>query len=266
MVKTTPTFSASSTPAIEADLERFPAQGKPKPAPTEANPSPPDGAWEAMAADDRTIVNQVFANFGKALAAYVRSLVSRDTAFDRYLAGDGAMSDAAVRGAALFVGKAGCDECHSSPHFSDDEFHNIGVAQTGERVPAMDAGRFADVQALLASPFNSSGAFSDDPDSGRLNGLVNPPAEATRGAFRTANLRGIAQTAPYMHSGQIATLADVVEFYDRGGGDPAVGTKDSRLVPLGLDDAEKADLVAFLEALSLEPLPAELLEDTSAPE
>lgn len=253
-------------PAIEADLERFPAQGKPKPAPTEANPDPPDGAWEMMAAADRTLINQVFANFGKALAAYVRSLVSRDTPFDRYVAGEGDMSDAAIRGAGLFVGKARCDECHSSAHFSDDDFHNLGVAQAGERVPAMDAGRFADIPPLLASPFNSSGAFSDDPASGRLDGLVTPPPEAARGAFRTANLRGIAQTPPYMHSGQIATLADVVEFYDRGGGEPAVGTKDPRLVPLGLDDTEKADLVAFLEALSLEPVRAELLEDTSARE
>ncbi len=253
-------------PAIEADAGRFPALGKPKPAPTDANPNPADGAWEAMAAADRTLVNQVFANFGKALAAYVRGLVSRVTPFDRFVRGEGGMSESAIRGAGLFVGKARCNECHSSPHFSDDDFHNLGVAQTGERVPAMDGGRFADIPPLLASPFNSSGAFSDNAGAGRLNGLVNPAPEATRGAFRTANLRGVAQTGPYMHSGQIATLADVVDFYDRGGGEPAVGTRDTRLRPLGLSDIEKADVVAFLESLSGEPVAAELLEDTSARE
>lgn len=252
-------------PAIGTDAVRFPADAKPKPAPTAAVPNPPDGAWEAMAAADRAIVNEIFTNFGKVLAAYVRTLVSRNAPLDGFVAGNaGALTDAQKRGAQVFVGKGKCTSCHSGPHFSDDLFHNLGVPQTGDHVPASDDGRFKDVPPLLASSLNSSGAFSDDPNTGRLDGLTDPMPESARGAFRTPNLRGTALTGPYMHSGQLATLADVVEFYDRGGDPPVSGTLDPLMGPLGLTDAEKADLVAFLEALTGDAIPTALLVDTSA--
>ena len=97
-----------------------------------------------------------------------------------------------------------------------------------------------------------------------INDYVKDLPESLRGAFRTPNLRGVADTAPYMHSGQFATLEEVIDFYNFGGGVPVTGTRDPLLVPLGLTADEGADLVAFLRTLSGEPVPAERLVDTSA--
>jgi cytochrome c peroxidase len=249
-------------PALGSDPSRFPAAGKPKAAATD-----PDGAWELMAAADREIVDRILVNYSKALAAYFRALVSQNSAFDQFVAGnDCAMSPAAQRGAQLFVGKARCAGCHSGPNFSDDGFHNLGVPQIGEHVPAVDAGRFGNVGALLSSRFNAAGAYSDDPVEGarQLEGLAVPMPDATQGAFRTASLRGVAETEPYMHSGQFATLEQVIDFYDAGGGTPAVGTRNPRLQPLGLTPEEKADLVQFLRSLSGEAPPRHLVRDTAA--
>jgi cytochrome c peroxidase len=253
-------------PAILSDFVRFPAEGKPKPTVVAPAPVPPDGAWEGMSAEDRTIVNRVFVNFGKALAAYTRTLVSRDAPFDAFMAGEKrALSESARRGAKLFVGKARCAGCHSGPHFSDNGFHNLGVPQIGDHVPASDDGQFKDVPPLLTSSFNVAGAFSDDPVAGaaKLSGLTNPMPESARGAFRTPSLRGVKDTAPYMHSGQFATLEAVIEFYVAGGGTGADGSP--RLAPLDLNKREKRDLLAFLHSLSGQAPREDLLIDTSAP-
>jgi cytochrome c peroxidase len=248
------------TPEIGTDLTRFPASGKPKPAATTAVPNPPDGPWEAMTAADRTIINTVLANYSKAIGAYLRLLVSRNAPFDAWVAGEAtAISPAAQRGAHLFVGKGKCVSCHSGPTFSDNDFHALGVPQTGANVPATDDGRFKDVPPLLASIFNVNGAFSDRTDTGKLAGLTNPMPDSAKGQFRTASLRGVALTAPYMHAGQLATLEAVIDFYDAGGGATAVG-----LSPLGLTADEKADLVAFLGTLTGDPVPATLLANTAA--
>ncbi len=255
-------------PAIGTDSVRFPPAGKPKPAPSATNPTPPDGPWELMTAEDREVVNRILVNFGKALAAYTRALVSRESAFDRFVAGHRqALSRQAQLGAQLFVGKAGCVNCHSTSHFSDDQFHNLGVPQTGDHVPASDDGRFKDVPPLLTSPFNAAGKYSDDASNGqaRLAGLTNPMPDTAKGAFRTPDLRGVAATGPYMHSGQLATLEDVVEFYDDGGGVPVSGTKDPLLAPLNLTNEEKAAIVEFLKSLSGEQVHSRLRVDTSAP-
>jgi cytochrome c peroxidase len=245
--------------ALDPALADFPAEGKPKPAPTDANPNPPDGAWEGMTAAQQQIVNRVLVNYAKAIAAYMRKLVSRNAPLDRFMAGEtGALDLSAQRGARLFVGKARCIACHSGPHFSDDRFHNLGVPQTGEKVPASDDGRFKDVPPLLSSAFSSRGAYSDDPDAGLLEGLTNPMPETARGAFRTPDLRGVALTAPYMHSGQLATLQAVIDFYDAGGGTPVSGAKDPLLVPLQLTAQEKSDLLSFLGALTGDPIPPAL--------
>ena len=247
-----------------ADASRFPAEGKPKAA------GAADGPWEGMTSDDQKVVNRIIVNFGKALQAYFRKLVSRDAPFDQYVSADGgnAISESAKRGAELFVGKANCSTCHTGPTFTDNKFHNLGVRQdnTVPHEPALDNGRFADAVTLLGSALNSSGAYSDDAAAGaaRLAGLTNPMPDNTKAAFRTASLREVADTAPYMHSGQLATLADVVKFYVAGGGSAAAGTtKDPLLLPLTLSDAEQADLVEFLKTLSGAAVPAALQIDTS---
>jgi cytochrome c peroxidase len=247
-------------PAIGSDAVRFPPAGKPK-----ANAAAVDGAWEGMADADRLIVNTIFANFGKALEAYMRRLVSAPSRFDRFVSGTtSALSTQEISGLKLFLGKAGCVSCHRGAFFTDQEFHNIALPQSGEHVPAMDNGRFQDIPPLLASPFNSAGMYSDDRTTGRLDNLSAMPPEDSKGQFRTPTLRNIANTAPYMHAGQLKTLAEVVDYYDRGGSDPTVGTKDLKMRPLGLTIEEKAALVAFLGSLDAPALPQSLLEDTSS--
>jgi cytochrome c peroxidase len=143
--------------------------------------------------------------------------VSGNSAFDRYRAGDtGAMSAAAVRGWELFNGKANCKACHAGFNFTDENYRNIGV-----------------------------GMDKPKPDIGRAE-ISKKPEDV--GAFKTPTLRNIVQTAPYMHDGSEETLAQVVEFYDKGGiKNP---TLSADIKPLNLTAQEKLDLVAFMEALT----------------
>ena len=238
-----------------ADTARFPASGKPGAA-----------AWDGMAAADKELATRVYVNFGKVLEAYMRKLVSRNAKLDRLIARDvTALSTQELRGLKLFVGSAGCISCHSGPQLSDGLFHNIGVAQTGPHATATDNGRFADGASEFGAAINVDSVWSDDRQTGRLAGLSATLPDGTKGQFRTASLRGIAETAPYMHAGQLATLDDVVAFYDRGGDTPAVGTSELTGKTLSLTTDAKSDLVAFLKALTGEAVPAGLLTDTSAP-
>ena len=260
-------FPVPLDPALDpaaADKDRFPPAGKPK-----ASADAADGPWEMMAPGDRAIVNTILANCGKSIAAFERKLISRGSAFEQFLKTKSGLPPAAKRGLRLFVGAAACDACHKGPTLTDDDFHATGVPQMiGEHVPAMDMGRFDDVPKLLGNTFNTRGEFSDD----RVAGMMKlAPVEASkgdetlRGRFRTKSLVQVGETAPYMHNGSMATLEDVVHFYNLGGG-PAgsfAGTKDPRIVPLHLSDADEKDLVAFLKTLTGLPPPAELAQDTS---
>lgn len=242
-------------PAIGTDAVRFPPSGKPR------SSTGPDGPWETMTAADQAVVNRIFVNFGKALQAYMRLLVSRDSDFDRFVAGDAsAIGVDAQWGLRVFLGRGHCVDCHSGPHLSDGEFHNIGVAQTGMHVPATDDGRFSSIPPLLTSGLNAAGPFSDDATAGAalLAGLTNPPPESTRAQFRTPTLRDLEHTGPYMHAGQIATLEEVIAYYDMGASTPASGTLDPLVVPLGLTEEEHSDLLAFLRALTSDPVPESL--------
>lgn len=158
----------------------------------------------------------------EAIAAYERTVLSTNSAFDKYMLGDQkAMDEAAVRGLALFKGKARCILCHNGSNLTDNQFHNIGVPQVG--------------------PMKE--------DLGRYNVTR---AERDKGAFKTPTLRSIVETAPYMHDGVFKTLEEVVEFLDQGGGNNP--NLSSLMKPLNLAAEEKADLVAFLKALTGEPL------------
>jgi cytochrome c peroxidase len=248
-------FTATPLPDL-SDLDRFPATGAP-------NPTTP-GPWEGMTPEDQQAVNIIVANVGKALEAYQRLLVSSDSAFDRYVAGDeDAMSEAAQRGFQLFVGEAGCVECHAGPLFSDQSYRNLGLEP-----PGGDLGRYDVVNAIAGDPFNGAGAYSDDPDFGQMFlDAVEPQTEDLQGRFRVPTVRDAARSAPFMHDGSIATLADLIEFYDAGGtgvpADQIAGTLDPDLAPLGLTDDEKADLTAFIEALSGDEIPAALTTNTA---
>jgi cytochrome c peroxidase len=235
------------------DADRIPIWGRPK------LPGEPDGEWESMDAADRERVNRAYANFGKALAAYQRRLISTDAPFDRFVAGDeDAISELAKRGLRLFVGRAGCVTCHSGPFFSDNAFHNIGLSPT-----VGFEGRYDAVEHVLADEFNSSSIYSDDRTTGRLDGIG--PFASDLGRFRTKHLRQISETGGYMHAAQIETLRGVIEFYDAGGGGSSVGTLDASIRPLGLDDDDVVALVAFLHTLTGGAIDPALLTDTSRP-
>jgi cytochrome c peroxidase len=221
------------------DFSRFPPDGK---------PGMP--AWDNMAAADKIAVNRVFANFGKAIEAYERRLVDTTSPFDRYLKGDeNAMTAAQIRGAKVFVGKAACNECHSGSMLADGKFHNHGVPQAGAKVAARDGGRHDGIPQLLADEFNSAGPYSDMGRPDRWSGLQ--AHEGDLGAFKTPTLRNVSKTAPYMHTGNFASLWDVVNWYNLAAGtDGFVGKREAAsLVPLKLTNEEMSDLVEFMKAL-----------------
>lgn len=237
------------------DPTPIPAKCKPS-----ANPTTSPGPWEAMSAADKDLVIRIMANQGKAVAAYESKLISRNAAFDAYMAGDSSVTFtlSAKRGLKLFVGKASCVNCHRGPFFTDQGFHNIGVAQTGPNVLPTDQGRTEGINDILKSPVKANGPYSDDPTVTWIDGLVQDDNTA-RGKFRTASLRNVADSAPYMHDGSLATLRDVLEFYNRGGESVGfVGEKDAKIRPLGLTEGEIDDLLAFLETLTGETVPDEL--------
>ncbi len=160
----------------------------------------------------------------KAIGAFERTVLSGNAPYDQFKQGkEDALSDAARRGMDLFFGKAHCSACHGPPHFTDGGFHNIGV-----------------------------GIENDEPDVGRF---AESGLGGDRGSFKTPTLREIEKTAPYMHDGSLATLEDVVEYYDRGGTPNPQLAED--IFPLNLTDQEKADLVTFMkEGLSSPDYPA----------
>ena len=162
-------------------------------------------------------------NMARALAAFQRTLLSQNSQFDRYAAGNfDALTPQQRRGLALFrSGATRCFECHGAPTFASDTFRVVGVP-------------------------------SDDP------GRAGVTPDGQQGAFKVPTLRNIALTAPYMHNGSLATLEDVVNFYADGGGHAfGVDNVDVFVNGFDLNDQERSDLVAFLYALTDEwSLPA----------
>lgn len=151
----------------------------------------------------------------KAIATFERTIISSQSPFDRWIAGDSdAISDSAKRGFVIFNGKAMCSACHSTWRFTDDGFHDIGI---------------------------------DSQDRGR--GDIIEDVESLEFAFKTPTLRNIAERAPYMHDGSESTLEDVLEFYNRGG-DVQRPSLSENIRPLGLSDQDKLDLVNFLKTLT----------------
>jgi len=165
----------------------------------------------------------------RALASYVRSIMSGSSPYDRYVNGERtALSVEEQAGLQLFRGKGNCTACHVGPNFSDEKLHNTGVAWIERAGAAGEPGR--------------AGSFQDE---GRA-ALTGRPED--RGAFKTPTLREVARTSPYMHDGSLPTLQDVADFYDRGGRpNPNI---DPELHPLHLTADEKQALVAFLNSLS----------------
>lgn len=189
-----------------------------------------------------------------AIASYLRTLVSGNSPFDRWrFAGEeGAMTPAATRGFELFTGRAGCASCHQVDDnhalFTDNQLHDTGIGwhhsmgrDPEQRIMDLGGGiRIeVDMDAVAGTaerPYNDLGLYEATQD----------PAD--RWKFRTPSLRNVALTAPYMHDGSLSSLEAVVDFYDQGGFEHP--EQDERIQPLGLSDRDKADLTAFLQALT----------------
>ena len=174
-------------------------------------------ASDASTDSDDEFVNAL--NLSYALASFQRTLLDLDSPVDRFQSGKyKALSDQQRQGLWIFESRGHCWKCHSGVNYSDEQFHNLGIAnQSGTQ----DLGRF-DVTKKLED----------------------------RGKFKTPTLRGVANTAPYMHNGSLPTLESVVEFYNEGGGHDDAGI-DDKIQPLGLSETEVQQLIAFLKALSL---------------
>lgn len=247
-----------------SDSARFPADGRPVP----GKPDHPENArWNAIQERDREVVDRIFVNAGKAIAAYERRLVSRNAPFDRFVqalrAGNesAALSSRAQLGLKLFVGRGNCRVCHGGPNFTDGEFHNTGVSPLVANGPA-DPGRYEGVRVLVASPFNLLGRWSEAPPGAAASmvRLLRRTSESW-GQFKTPSLRNVSRTAPFMHQGQLTTLPDVLHFYSSVAGTKNLGPNGEKiLVPLHLSEEESDDLAAFLESLTDESLDPVILD------
>jgi cytochrome c peroxidase len=204
--------------------------------------------FDGMTAENQTDVTRVVVNAGKAVGAFERLLTCGPAPFDAWMHGGTPLSRAAQRGAAVFVGDGKCVSCHNGPFMTDQKFHDVGLEPEIVQqvfIDSNDLGAATGIAFALTNPINCQSAFSDGYD-GRLPSAVTP---AMNDAFRTPMMRCVSLRPTFMHTGQLQTLADVVAFFNGGGGyegDP--GTDE--LQRLGLTALQQSDLVAFLESLT----------------
>lgn len=188
----------------------------------------------------------------KAIAAYERTLLSNNSPFDRFIAGDHkAISENQKTGWALFKGKAKCIDCHahsaSSPFFSDFKFYNTGVVSKDQDFENLSR-RADEIRQRKTSERLDAGLLAHKPEFSDLGRFLVTDELKDIGAFKTPTLRDVELTGPYMHNGSLKTLLDVVRFYNQGGtNNPNL---DQKMHPLNLSEKEMSDLVEFLRALT----------------
>lgn len=219
-------------------------------------------AWSALARADQDAITRAAVNMGKALAAYQRTLLPQPGRFDRYVAAlddagnlpptaadDARLSTDEAAGLRLLIGKGQCLNCHNGPLLTNFAFHNTGAPAVAG-LP-LDHGRAAAIAQLQASPFTCLGPYSDAraDQCGEIR-FLDVDATNLEGSFRTPTLRNVAATAPYMHAGQYATLAEAVTHYSEGG---YALLGHNELVPLALSEQEIAQITAFLATLTGPP-------------
>jgi cytochrome c peroxidase len=209
-----------------------------------------------VARDD---TSRVFANMGKAIAAFERTIAPDTTRFDRYVAAElsgrphtaaDSLTPEEESGLRLFIGKANCVNCHNGARLTDDHFHNTGVPVSA-LVAKPDSGRAIGARQVIADEFNCLSRYSDaKPDQcGELRFAVTEGPELLR-AYKTPSLRGVAERAPYMHAGQLKSLGEVIAHYNRA---PAAPFGKSELKRLKLEPGEIRKIEAYLRTLSAPP-------------
>ena len=214
-------------------------------------------SWYRLSQREQRRVNTVYANLGKAIAAFERTLEYSPTRFDRYLeeltqgrSDSTTLSDSEKAGARLFINaeKTQCLQCHNGPTFSNGDFHNIGSGNfSGEH---LDFGRVFGLQAVVMDEFNCLGPFSDakKDQCSELRFLKQDAHVPLEGSFKTPSLRNVGATAPYFHDGSKATLGEVLSYYNQPPDITSSGAHELRT--LNLSDEELAQLESFLGSLS----------------
>ena len=249
------------------DRKRFPPSGSP------AGDKEEQSAWNTMSLADQQVINRIFVNIAKAIAAYERKLMPGASRFDHYVealldersTSQGILSADEIAGLKLFTGKAMCVTCHQGPLFTNHAFHNVaapnesthkpkfmlGALYLFKDKPKADVGRYDGVRKVQASEFNCLGEYSDaeENDCAELR-FASTSYRNTLGAFKVPSLRNVALTAPYMHAGQLETLDQVLKHYNEP---PMAPSGHSELVPLSLDNQQLAQIKAFLHTLDSPP-------------
>lgn len=216
-------------------------------------------AWLRMREDDRQAITEVFANIGKAIAAYEIKLKPGPSQVDNYIkavvnkdkkAIRNTLSEIEVKGLRLFISKANCIICHNGPMLTDFGFHNVATPPAD--VKRYDFGRWKGANAIRTNKMNCYSGLNDDPrkNCDEIKYIVYHK-EHTLGSFKTPTLRNISQTGPYMHAGQYTSVMDVIKHYN----DPPttkIGQSDLRAIPIQLNKDELLQLEAFLLALDSE--------------
>jgi len=211
-------------------------------------------AWHKMNEQDRHISNEIFSNIGKSIAAYERLLMPGRSRFDAYveavMSGDEEsqhqlFNDDEIMGLRLFIGEANCTQCHNGPLLTNNEFHNTGVISFPAEVP--DKGRVQGVRTVQTDPFNCLGAFSDSSANDCAELRFTRTGPELIGAMRTPSLRNLEGTNPFMHKGQMATLAQVLDHYNRA---PLAMIGHNEAKPLNLSRRELKQLESFLDSLA----------------
>ena len=231
------------------DVSTLPATAGPVGDPTSRT------AWERIAPSRRDEISRVYANIGKAIAAYERTITLEPSRFDRYVdaelshrqhtSADSFSADEEA-GLRIFIGKGSCTNCHNGALLTDDHFHNTGIPVASGGVA--DSGRATGVRQALNGEFNCTSRYSDAKaeDCDELRFATTEGPELLH-AFKTPSLRNVAGRAPYMDAGQLRSLEEVVDHYSAA---PRAPVGRSELKPLRLSASERAQLVAFLRTLS----------------
>jgi cytochrome c peroxidase len=213
-------------------------------------------AWRRVPPVRRDEITRVFANIGKAIAAYERRISVSPSRFDRYVRAElggethtpeSTLASEEEAGLKLFIGRGNCVNCHNGPLLTDNHFHNTGVPAS-PALASVDSGRATGVRQALAGEFNCTSRYSDAKkgDCDELRFAVASGSELLR-AYKTPSLRNVMRRSPYMHAGQLATMGAVLEHYSNA---PAAPFGHSELEALHLSSAERRQLEAFLGTLS----------------
>lgn len=212
--------------------------------------------WRDFESDVQIEISKIFSNLGKALAAYQRLLHPGDSRFDNYARSlqkipvksdpkEPILNRQERLGLKLFIGKGNCVDCHNGPLFTNHEFHNTGVIPLPGELPPL--GRFNGIRIAREDPFNCLGAYSDANPRDCVELRFARDTKDMVGAHKTPTLRNIAETSPYMHTGQQNSLSDVIEHYNEA---PTAMVSHNEAKPLKLRRSEMKQLEAFLRTLS----------------